>query len=155
MGKDTDRFEIAAAVGAVTIAFSTLEDKLDLLRELGATHVFNYQNNPNWSQDVLKVTEGRGADHVVDVVGAATIAESLRALRQDGLVSAIGFLSGSEKHDLIPDLVFGARTSRFRAILSATPTDLVRSPRPDVWESGDVPGDECVRREEQHHAAGR
>lgn len=112
MGRDTDRFEIAAAVEAVTIAFSTSEDKLDLLRELGATHVFNY-NNPNWSKDVLKVTEGRGADHVVDVVGAATLAESLRALRQDGLVSAIGFLSGSEKHDLIPDLVFGAKTSRF------------------------------------------
>ncbi|KAI8309145.1 hypothetical protein K4K59_009391 [Colletotrichum sp. SAR11_240] len=46
------------------------------------------------------------------VSGAATIAESLRALRQDGLVSAIGFLSGSEKHDLIPDLVFGAKTIR-------------------------------------------
>ncbi|KAI8238349.1 hypothetical protein K4K57_000213 [Colletotrichum sp. SAR 10_99] len=104
--------QIAAAVGAATIAFSTSEDKLDLLRELGATHVFNYKNNPNWSKDVLKVTEGRGADHVVDVVGAATIAESLRALRQDGLVSAIGFLSGSEKHDLIPDLVFGAKTIR-------------------------------------------
>ncbi|WYZ43591.1 hypothetical protein EsH8_VII_000027 [Colletotrichum jinshuiense] len=104
--------QIAAAVGAVTIAFSTSEEKLDILRKLGASHVLSYKNNPNWSKDVLELTGGRGADHVVDVVGAATIAESLRALRQDGLVSAVGFLSDSEKHDLISDIIFGAKTIR-------------------------------------------
>ncbi|KAF9872047.1 putative alcohol dehydrogenase [Colletotrichum karsti] len=111
-GTSIAALQVAAAVGAVTIAFSTSEEKLNLLRSLGASHVFNYKNRPDWSKDVLEVTGGRGADHVIDVVGAAAIAESLRALRQDGLVSAIGFLSGSEKHDLIPDLIFGAKTIR-------------------------------------------
>lgn len=110
--RKTNLLKIAAAVGAVPIAFSTSEEKLDLLRKLGASHVLSYKNKPNWSKDVLELTGGRGADHVVDVVGAATIAESLRALRQDGLVSAVGFLSDSEKHDLIPDIIFGAKTSK-------------------------------------------
>lgn len=44
-------------------------------------------------------------------MGASTIVRSLRATRKGGLVTAIGFLSVSEKHDLIPDIVFGAKTS--------------------------------------------
>ncbi|KXH38948.1 hypothetical protein CSIM01_06085 [Colletotrichum simmondsii] len=104
--------QIALAAGADVIAFSTSEEKLDLLRKLGAKHAINYKNNPKWSREVLDLTGRRGADQVLDVVGASTIAESLRALRQDGLVSAIGFMSASEKHDLIPELIFGAKTIR-------------------------------------------
>ncbi|KAK1723888.1 putative zinc-type alcohol dehydrogenase-like protein [Colletotrichum acutatum] len=104
--------QIAVAAGADVIAFSTSEEKLDLLRKLGAKHVISYKNMLNWSREVLDLTGGRGADQVLDVVGASTIVESLRALRQDGLVSAIGFMSASEKHDLIPELIFGAKTIR-------------------------------------------
>lgn len=82
------------------------------MRELGATHALNYKDRKGWSEDVLRLTDGKGADHVIDVVGAATIAESIRALRQDGLVSAVGFLSSTEKHDLAPDIVFGAKTGK-------------------------------------------
>lgn len=46
----------------------------------------------------------------MDVIGASTIVRSLHATRQGGLVTAVGFLSGSEKHDLIPDIIFGAKT---------------------------------------------
>ncbi|OHE92816.1 menadione-induced gene-6 [Colletotrichum orchidophilum] len=104
--------QIAVAAGAEVIAFSTSEEKLGLLRKLGAKHAINYKNNSNWSKDVLDLTGGRGADQVLDVVGASTIAESLRALRQDGLISAIGFMSASEKHDLVSELIFGAKTIR-------------------------------------------
>ncbi|KAK1655005.1 NAD-P-binding protein [Colletotrichum phormii] len=104
--------QTAVAAGAEVIAFSTSEEKLDLLRKLGAKHAINYKNNPTWSREILSLTNGRGADQVLDVVGASTIAESLRALRQDGLVSAIGFMSAPEKHDLIPEIIFGAKTIR-------------------------------------------
>ncbi|KAK1469715.1 menadione-induced gene-6 [Colletotrichum melonis] len=104
--------QIAVAAGADVIAFSTSEEKLELLRKLDAKHAINYKNNPNSSREVLDLTGGRGADQVLDVVGASTIAELLRALRHDGLVSAIGFMSASEKHDLIPELIFSAKTIR-------------------------------------------
>ncbi|KAK1529603.1 oxidoreductase [Colletotrichum paranaense] len=39
--------QIAVAAGADVIAFSTSEEKLELLRKLGAKHAINYKNNPN------------------------------------------------------------------------------------------------------------
>lgn len=47
----------------------------------------------------------------MDVVGSSTILRSLRATRKGGLVTAVGFLGDSEKHDLIPEIVYGAKTS--------------------------------------------
>lgn len=91
------------------IALSSSSEKIEAARRLGAAHVLD-SNDPEWDVKVRELTGGRGADHVVDVVGASTITRSLRATRQGGLVTAVGFLSGSEKHDLIPDIIFGAKT---------------------------------------------
>lgn len=103
---------MSRAIGAKVIALTTSEDKIDLLRKLGASHVINSKVDKKWADQVLKFTDGRGADHLLEVIGAATIKESLRAVRQAGVVSVVGFLSESEKHDLIPDIVFGAKTSK-------------------------------------------
>lgn len=91
------------------IVLSSSSEKLEAARRLGAAHVLD-SNDPDWDVKVRELTGGRGADHVVDVIGASTIVRSLHATRQGGLVTAVGFLSGSEKHDLIPDIVFGAKT---------------------------------------------
>lgn len=91
------------------IALSSSPEKLEAAKRLGAARVLD-SNDPDWDVKVRELTGGRGADHVVDVVGASTITRSLRATRQGGLVTAVGFLSGSEKHDLIPDIIFGAKT---------------------------------------------
>lgn len=104
--------QIATAVGAEVIALSSSPEKLNAARRLGAAHALD-SNDPEWDVKVRELTGGHGADHVVDVVGASTIVRSLRAVRQGGLVTAVGFLSGSEKHDLIPDIVFGAKTSKW------------------------------------------
>lgn len=91
------------------IALSSSPEKLEAAERLGAAHVLD-SNDPDWDVKVRELTGGHGADHVVDVVGASTIVRSLNATRQGGLVTAVGFLSGSEKHDLIPDIIFGAKT---------------------------------------------
>ena len=85
---------------------------MELLQKLGASHVINIREHTDWADEVLAVTGGRGADHLLEVIGAATIKESLRAVRQAGFISVVGFLSASERHDLIPDIVFGAKTSK-------------------------------------------
>lgn len=90
------------------------------------------------------MTGGRGADQVLDVVGASTIVESLRALRQDGLVSAIGFMSASEKHDLIPELIFGAKTSKLISNIQLLYLTFYLSPRLNVWQPGHAPGSQCL-----------
>lgn len=96
-------------MGAKVIGTTSSNEKIGLLTELGAVDTINYRETPEWSQRVQQVT-GRGADHVLDVGGSATIVESLRAARRGGYVSVIGILSDSEKHDLIPQILLGAKT---------------------------------------------
>ncbi|KAL3418766.1 alcohol dehydrogenase [Phlyctema vagabunda] len=78
-----------------------------MTRKLGARHVINYKMTPKWSEEVLRITQGRGVDHVVDVAGSGTIEESLRSCRKDGLVSVLGTLSEPKMTDLIPMIMLG------------------------------------------------
>ncbi|KAG8164251.1 hypothetical protein KVR01_006169 [Diaporthe batatas] len=111
-GVSTAVLQIAVAAGAKVIALSSSPEKLEVAKQLGAAHALD-SNDPEWDTKILELTGGRGADHVVDVVGAPTIHRSLRATRKGGLVSAVGFLGGSENHgDLIPEIVFSAKTVR-------------------------------------------
>ncbi|KAI3393439.1 hypothetical protein diail_4275 [Diaporthe ilicicola] len=110
-GTSTAVLQFAAAAGAKVIVLSSSQEKLEAAKRLGATHGLD-SNDPEWHVKVHELTDGRGADHVVEVVGASTITRSLSATRQGGLVTLIGFLSASEKHDLIPDIILGAKTVR-------------------------------------------
>ncbi|KAK2607033.1 hypothetical protein N8I77_005742 [Diaporthe amygdali] len=110
-GVSTAVLQFAAAAGAQVIALSSSQEKLEAAKQLGATHGLD-SNDPDWDVKVRELTDGRGADHVVDVVGASTIVRSLHATRQGGLVTLVGFLSASEKHDLIQDIILGAKTVR-------------------------------------------
>src|ERR1700692_916309 len=55
--------------GARVIITSSSNDKLARARSLGATAGINYRATPEWDREVLKLTEGRGVDHVLDVGG--------------------------------------------------------------------------------------
>ncbi len=85
--------QIAKAHGATVIATSSSDQKLERARALGADHTINYRANPEWDAEVLKLTNKRGVDHVVEVGGSGTLARSLNAVRQGGHVHLIGVLS--------------------------------------------------------------
>ncbi|OJD40765.1 nad-p-binding protein [Diplodia corticola] len=105
--------QLASAAGATVIATSSTDEKLEVAKKLGATHVINYRKTPKWADEVLRITGGRGVDHVVDVGGAGTIEESLRSARTGGLVSVLGILTEPKQQaDLIPAILFGAKTIR-------------------------------------------
>lgn len=104
--------QIASAAGATVIATSSSDEKLEEAKKLGATHLINYRKVSDWSQEALRATDGRGVDHVLDVAGAGTIEQSLLSTKHGGLVSVIGFLSDSKAVDLIPLILFGAKTIR-------------------------------------------
>ena len=86
---------IAGLHGAETILTSSTEEKLERGRALGATHSINYHDVPEWGRAVRELTDGRGADHVVEVGGAGTLAQSVRAVRPSGTISLIGVLTGN------------------------------------------------------------
>lgn len=54
---DIDSFalQFAVASGAIVIATSSSDDKLEIARRLGAKHVINYRKNPNWDDEVMKI----------------------------------------------------------------------------------------------------
>ena len=77
---------------------------------MGASHTINYRTNEAWDQEVLRLTDGKGVDHVVEVGGGETIERSLQSTRQGGLVSVVGILSAPKAVDIVPALLFGGKT---------------------------------------------
>ncbi|MBS0447564.1 MAG: NAD(P)-dependent alcohol dehydrogenase [Proteobacteria bacterium] len=88
--------QFAKACGATVIATSSSDEKLERLRALGADHAINYRTQPQWGRAVGEATGGVGVDHVVEVGGAQTLSQSLRACRVGGHIAMIGVLSGRE-----------------------------------------------------------
>jgi NADPH:quinone reductase-like Zn-dependent oxidoreductase len=86
--------QIARAMGATAIATSSSDSKLARLRQMGATHTINYKTQPEWGREVVEWTRGRGVDHVIEVGGSGTLAQSITAVRVGGHVSQIGALTG-------------------------------------------------------------
>lgn len=80
--------------GARTIITSSSDEKLARAKALGASETINYRQTPEWGKEVLRLTDGRGVDVVLEVGGAGTLPRSLRSVRPGGQVSLIGVLSG-------------------------------------------------------------
>jgi len=94
--------QFAKMHGARVIVTSSSDEKLKRAKELGADALINYKTTPEWHKEVLKLTNGYGADIVLDVAGT-TLNQSLAAVRVGGQVSAIGLLQGHEpKVNIVP-----------------------------------------------------
>ena len=81
-------------LGARAIITSSSSAKLDRCTALGAWATINYRENPEWEQEVLRLTDGRGVDHTVEVGGAGTLEKSITATRVAGSIGLIGVLTG-------------------------------------------------------------
>jgi NADPH:quinone reductase-like Zn-dependent oxidoreductase len=88
--------QFARSAGARVMATSSTDEKLERLIALGASDVINYKRTPDWDQDVLRLSGGRGVDCVVEVGGGGTFARSLQALARGGKVCLIGFVAGRD-----------------------------------------------------------
>ena len=86
--------QFANLFGARTIITSSSDEKLERARQLGASDLINYKTIQNWDQKAWELTDGVGVDHVVEVGGANTLNQSLRAVRMGGMITLIGVLTG-------------------------------------------------------------
>jgi NADPH:quinone reductase-like Zn-dependent oxidoreductase len=86
--------QFARLAGARVILTSSSDAKLARAATLGAGHLINYKTTPEWDKPVREVTGGTGVDLVVEVGGAGTLGQSLRAVRPGGIISLIGILTG-------------------------------------------------------------
>src|SRR5262249_18114407 len=87
--------QFAKLNGARVIATSSSKDKLARVLKMGASDGINYKETPEWGDKVRELTGGVGVDHVVEVGGAGTLGQSLKAVRTGGMISLIGVLSGA------------------------------------------------------------
>ncbi|HET8708316.1 MAG TPA: NAD(P)-dependent alcohol dehydrogenase [Pseudomonadales bacterium] len=81
-------------LGAETIVISSSQEKLEKAQALGADHLVNYKEHPEWFKPVKALSGGEGVDLVVEVGGSGTLVQSLRSVRIGGHVSMIGVLTG-------------------------------------------------------------
>ena len=86
--------QFARMAGARVIITSSSDEKLTRARALGADDCINYRATPAWDQQVIKLTGGRGVDHVLDVGGSGTLSQSIASVAIGGKVAMIGVITG-------------------------------------------------------------
>ncbi|KKP04654.1 zinc-binding dehydrogenase [Trichoderma harzianum] len=103
-GVSLSGIQFAAAAGATVVATTSSEEKGELLKKLGATYIINYKETPNWGEAARALTpEGAGFDHILEVGGAGTVEQSLKAIKLEGVITIIGFLTPSDKQPPLMD----------------------------------------------------
>ncbi len=86
--------QFAHLAGARVIATSSRDEKLARAIALGASDGINYTSTPKWEDRVRELTGGVGVDYVVEVGGAGTLTQSMKAIKPGGQISLIGVLTG-------------------------------------------------------------
>ena len=92
-GIGTTAIQLAAARGARVFATAGSDQKCRLCEQLGAERAINYRST-DFVDAVRALTEGRGVDLVLDIVGGSYVARNLTVLAMDGRLVQIGFMEG-------------------------------------------------------------
>ena len=93
-GVSTFALLFARLAGARVLIISSSDAKLEHARKLGADAGVNYRTTPEWENEVLKQTGGRGVDCVLEVGGAGTLSRSIGSLAVGGRIALIWVLTG-------------------------------------------------------------
>ena len=98
---------IAKTVGARVIATSSSDAKLSRVKQLGADATVNYRTEKQWGAKAAELAGG-GVDHVVEVGGLGTLAQSIQAVGFGGEIALIGVLTMQGEANPTPLMVKGA-----------------------------------------------
>ena len=101
--------QLAKAAGLRTIITSSSDEKLQRARALGADDVVNYRTTPEWHEEVLRLTRGRGVGLVAELGGRDTLARSIAATSATGTIALVGGVSGFTSELDIISVIGGAK----------------------------------------------
>jgi NADPH2:quinone reductase len=88
-GVGTAAIQLAKRAGARVLATASADEKLERLRPLGMDDGINYREQ-DLVREVMRLTEGRGCDLVVDPVGGDVLQQSLACLAYRGRAITVG-----------------------------------------------------------------
>ncbi|MEZ3501486.1 NAD(P)-dependent alcohol dehydrogenase [Pantoea sp. KPR_PJ] len=114
-GVSITALQIAKAMGARVIITSSSDEKLAQARTLGADETINYRSTPDWGKAVQDLTDGTGADVVIEVGGPGTLAQSVTAVRTGGHIALIGVLTGHE--GVVPTSLLMAKQAKIQGLI--------------------------------------
>jgi len=86
--------QIAKVAGARVMVTSSSDEKLKKSEAFGADVTINHNTTPEYHKEIYRLTKNRGVDVVLDSVGQATWARSLKSLRKGGKLVTCGATSG-------------------------------------------------------------
>lgn len=128
--------QLARAFGATPYTTAGSDEKCAACVKLGAEAAINYRSQ-DFVEEIKRLTEGRGVDVVLDMVGGAYFARNLRTLAMDGRLVLIAFLGGSkvENLDLTPIMVrrLTVTGSTMRPRTTAQKAAIAAELREKVW----------------------
>jgi NADPH:quinone reductase-like Zn-dependent oxidoreductase len=97
--------QLATAHGARVIATSRSASKAERLKKLGAAEVIDTSKHPQWDKEVLRLTGGKGVDHVLEVVGGEAVPRSIEASAWGGHIAVIGYMDTETTTISIPPIL--------------------------------------------------
>ena len=137
-GIGTHAIQVAWALGARVAVTAGSQGKLDACRELGAEILINYHDE-DFVARVHEASDGRGADVILDIMGASYLDRNIDALATEGRLVIIG-MQGGVKGELNIGKLMGKRAHVIGTTLRARPTngpgsksEVVAAVRESVW----------------------
>lgn len=134
-GIGTTAIQLARAFGATVLTTAGSDEKCQATRTLGAAHAFNYRTT-DWVAETKLVTNGRGVDLVLDIVGGDYIPRNLDLLAVEGRLLQIAFLK-TAKSELDFSIMMRKRAwitgSTLRPRTPAEKGVIARDLRQHVW----------------------
>jgi len=86
--------QLAQMMGARVFATSSSDEKLARLKTMGVHAGVNYRQHQDWGKQIWELTGGRGVDHVIEIGGPGTLANSIDAVAIGGHIALIGVFTG-------------------------------------------------------------
>jgi putative PIG3 family NAD(P)H quinone oxidoreductase len=134
-GIGTTAIQLAAARGATVFATAGSDEKCRACETLGATKAINYRTH-DFVQAIRDLTDGRGVDLILDIIGGEYVSRNLTALAVDGRLVQIG-LMGGESATIDLRRVLGRRLtitgSTLRARTVEQKGEIASALRREVW----------------------
>jgi putative PIG3 family NAD(P)H quinone oxidoreductase len=134
-GIGTMAIQLGHALGARVVCTAGSPAKLDRCRELGCDLAISYRDT-DFVAAVSEFTDGRGADVILDIMGATYLQRNVTALAPDGRLVVIGMQGGS-RAELDLNTLLRKRASVHATSLRSRPAEqkaaIVAGVRADVW----------------------
>jgi len=87
--------QLAKAFGAEVFTTVGNEEKATFCKSVGADHAFNYKTQ-DWMAEIAAITQKKGVNVILDMVGGSYIEKNLRSLALEGRYCFIAFLEGGQ-----------------------------------------------------------